>query len=78
MAEENAEKPASAQRPAGAAKKVQKKPYLIVGARLVSDLENMVCKLVLQGYRPQGSLQVVFEGEDPYYYQAVVLSVVMK
>jgi hypothetical protein len=50
----------------------------VVGARQVADLENMVSKLLLQGYRPQGSLQIVIEGDDPYYYQPVVLSAVMK
>jgi hypothetical protein len=61
-----------------AARKIQKKPYLIVNARETADLENTVSKLILQGYRPHGSMIIQVERDEAYYYQPLVLSAALK
>jgi hypothetical protein len=78
MADEIPAAPATPVARPTAARKVQKKPYLVVSARETAELENTVSKLILQGYRPHGSLLIQVERDEAYYYQALVLNAVMK
>ncbi|GEM_PF-5082573 len=63
---------------ANAAKKTAKKPYLILFSSETSALENEVSKLILQGYRPHGSLQLQVERDELYFYQPMIHHSVLK
>lgn len=60
------------------AKKANKKPYLIACESDPGTLENTVCKLIVQGYRPHGSLSIQTERNEEYYYQPMLHHSLMK
>jgi len=57
---------------AGQTKKSTKKPYLIACESDAGTLENTVSKMIMQGYRPHGSLSIYSERNEVYYYQPMI------
>ncbi len=49
------------------------KPYIVICEPELSNLENRVCDLISKGYKPQGSLVIMLEHNEQYYYQPMLL-----
>lgn len=50
------------------------KPYIILCESEISRLEDSVTRLMVQGYRPHGSINIQEERGDLYFYQPMLLT----